>query len=458
MTSAAALQQLPDARARLRAAIAASELPNYVYSYPSKRAYRPIAPPRSVAEAWAGHQGALNLYLHVPFCGYRCSFCTLFLTPSHTPDLVSAYLAALQRQVRMYGGLLGGHEIASIYIGGGTPTTLSAAQFRELFASIRAAFPRIASDAEIAVEGSPDTMTREVVGALADLGVNRVSMGIQTLDPQELRRIGRPVTVAQISAAVEAIAGAGFANVNYDLIYGLEGQGRESWLRSLAGAAGFGPTTLTLYPVVVRPLAGIERQRDRNRAGFADDMGKYALYDESVAYLAARGFRQDSFVRFTTLAHDGYRQEAADFAGVPLLGLGAGARSYARDIHYGTDFAVGRRGSREIIDGFIAHDHRPDEPLGLGFVLDEDEQQRRACALGLMLGRLDPAAFARRFPGGGLERFAPELVALRAEGCTTLAADGAHLLTATGFKYSNVIATLFRSPAVDALERSHVPT
>jgi oxygen-independent coproporphyrinogen-3 oxidase len=225
----------------------------------------------------------------------------------------------------------------------------------------------------------------------------------------------------------------------------------------LVGTLAFAPTTVTLYPVVFRPLTVIDKRRRADGLRFAADEAKYHRYDLSVAELASRGYRQDSFVRFTTLDRDGYQQEAADFSGVPLLGLGAGARSYADRVHYGTDFAVGRKATTDIIAGFVGHDHRTDEPVPLGFELDDDERMRRFCILTLSLGRLDPAAFATRFPGSDLRLFADELDALSAEGCVEVDAVGCYELTPNGFKYSSVIATLFRSSAVEALEEAYVP-
>ncbi len=446
------------ARSRLRQAIAGSELPCYVYSYPSKRAYRPVQPERTLAEVWRDARDKLNLYVHVPFCGYRCSFCTLFLTTSHSPRMVEDYVAALQRQIAMYGELLGHLEVVSLYIGGGTPTTLSPEQFETLFVALHRAFPRFSASAEISVEGSPDTMTLERLERLKALGVNRVSMGLQTLNEEERKRVGRPYAAEAVFRAVESIQRVAFENVNYDLIYGLESQRPETWLRSLDTTLDFQPQTVTLYPVVFRPLTVIDKRREKHAQGFMPNASKYALYDESVAYLSERGFRQNTFVRFTTLAHDGLRQEVADFAGVPLLGLGAGARSYSDTVHYGTDFAVRKPETLDIIHGFISHEHRPDEKVGLGFVMDEQEQKRRFCILNLSLGRLDPAAYAWRFGGAGLEDFAEELGALVAEGCVKVDAAGVHALTPKGFKFSNVIATLFKSDTVDALERAFRPT
>ena len=457
MSVAAPPNPLP-ARERLRRAIAAQELPNYVYSYPSKRAYRPITPAPSIRDVWADTHATLNIYVHIPFCGYRCAFCTLFLTTGNTAELVDRYVDSLVRQAQLYGELLEGREVISIYIGGGTPTTLTPTQLERLFAGLAVAFPHRAGGLECSIEGSPDTITPDLLAQVRALGVNRLSMGIQTLDPEESRRAGRRYSTDIIPDVVDSIRTAGFENVNYDLIYGLEGQTPESWLRSLQATIAFAPQTITIYPVVFRPLTAIERRRDRDSDRFAADADKYGLYDRSVDVLAGAGYRQDSVVRFTTLDHDGYQQEAADFSGVPLLGLGAGARSYAPTVHYGTDFAVGRRATAEIIAGFVDHDHRAEEPVTLGFVLDEEEQKRRWCVLNLSLGRLDPAAYTRRFPGSDPADFADELSALEEEDCVRIDGTGSVVLTPKGFKYSSVNATLFRSPRVAELERTYVPS
>jgi oxygen-independent coproporphyrinogen-3 oxidase len=287
--------------------------------------------------------------------------------------------------------------------------------------------------------------------------VNRISMGVQTLDPDEARLVGRRYPLSAVHAAAEAIAATRFDNVNYDLIYGLEGQTRESWLASLTATVGLGPQTVTVYPVVVRPLTAIEKRRMQRADAFVASPSLYAFYDATTAFLAERGFRQNTFVRFSRCERDGLRQEVSDFSGVPLLGLGAGARSYSDAVHYSTDFAVRKTATLDIIRGFIDFDHRPDQPLDRGFLLGDDERRRRFCVLNLSLGQLDPRDYARRFGGDGLADFESELGALAAEGCVDVTAAGVYQLTPRGFKYSNVMGELFKSPRVDALERSYVP-
>lgn len=443
-------------RERLARAIAASEMPKYVYGYPPKRAFRAPDPPRTIEQVWAGVEGPLNLYVHIPFCGYRCSFCTLFLTTAHTPAMIEAYVDALCRQIASHGQQLGHMTIVSLYFGGGTPTILSGAQLERVFGALRQAFPRWQPDAEVGLEGSPDTMLSEILKAAKSCGVNRVSMGLQSLEPAEQARAGRRYAPEQVLRAVHTIGTVGFANVNLDLIYGLEGQTAASWHRSLDATVAFEPETVTLYPVVVRPLTSLSKRVALPQAQLMSNAEKYALYDESVRRLASLGYRQNSFVRFSRCDDDGLRQEAADFSGVPVLGFGAGSRSATRTFHYGSQFAVGKHDSLAIIDAFIDDEHRLDAPVGIGFELDADEQRRRFCVLNLSLGRIDTIAYERRFGTRPETQFAAELGALVDEGCC-VHDDGGYALTAKGFKYSNVIGDLFQSDAVTSLEASFVP-
>jgi len=442
---------------KLQHAIATAELPTYVYSYPSKRAYREIEPAPTIAQVWEGVTGKLNLYLHIPFCSYRCSFCTLFLTTSPSTDLVERYLQSLHRQIRMYGELLGHMEVVSIYIGGGTPTTLSTLQFEQLFQVIRETFANISLTAEVSIEGSPDSITPEILTALRHLGANRMSMGVQTLNPDEMKRAGRRYAPEVLKTATDAIGHAGFENVNYDLIYGLEGQTQESWFHSLNATIDLAPDTITVYPVVFRPLTSIDKKIKKYELSFMSNEQKYAVYDESVDRLREHGYHQNSFVRFSKCSGDGLRQEAADFSGVPLLGLGVSARSYTDKLHYGTEFAVRKKSTNNIIADFIDHDHNSGGQISQGFYLNDDEQARRFCILNLSLGRLDQALYMRRFGDVAAEKFKQELDALTSEGCVVRDDDGSWTLTPKGFKYSNTIALLFKSENVQQRETQFVP-
>ena len=457
MESIARADPRTSARARLVSGIEKSDLPQYVYSYPSKRAYRHLAPNRTIERLWQNCPQTLNLYVHIPFCRYRCGFCTLFLLTAPADDVVQKYISALKRQIEMYGRLLGSAQIVSLYIGGGTPTLLPSSVFDDLFHTLRTAFPRWKDSAEISVEGTPETMQPELLRSLKDWSVNRISMGLQTLNDDERRAIGRQHNRETVDAAVRAIDCVGFDNVNYDLIYGLEGQTFESWLHSLRTTVEFCPCTITIYPVIFRKLATIAKRKEQWAARFPTNISKYAFYDKSVDFLLEHRFKQNTFVRFSTCQDDGLKQEVADFSGVPLLGLGAGSRSYNDAVHYGTDFAVHRDRSNAIIHEFTQCEHRPDRVPDVGFIMDDDERRRRFCILNLSLGQVESAAYSTRFGRRIQDDFGEELDALQSEGCVRFEETGVYSLTRKGFRHSNIIATLFQSQRVTDLEQQYHP-
>jgi len=439
----------------LQQRMAEEYLPNYVYSYPSKRAYRPFNPPLSQRQIWEGVESAsLNIYAHVPFCRYRCSFCTLFVTTMDSEILKQEYVDSLCRQTEMMGSIIECESVESIYIGGGTPTTLSPQQFEQLLGCMYEALPPLGPSAEVCVEGSPDTMTADLLGPLCDLGVTRISVGLQTLDDGELKGIGRPYTFETVERAIHNIRSIPFDSFNLDLIYGLSGQTMESWMRSLDTALAWEPTTLTLYPVVFRPLSVIEKQRHRHT--FATDTDKYSMYDSAVYRLRSLGYRQESLVRFTKAqTHSGYVQEHSDFSGNPLLGLGTSSRSYAHNVHYATEFPVRLGAANRAISEFASARHDPEEEVALGIVLDDEELLRRYLILNLSLGRLSVRK-ALEYYGARYHMFVPHIEALTAEGLVCLTEDDAIELTEMGFKYSSLVGDLFRSSNVAKLEELFV--
>ena len=326
-------------------------LPTYVYGYPSKRTYRSFPSPLKMDDVARAADGLsnINLYLHIPFCRYRCTYCTLFLTTRHTEELQQSYVDRLVEHINGFGKYFGDRTVDSIYFGGGTPTLLTERQFEQVFNALRASFPNTTEESEISVEGAPDCMSDSLLDTLNDLGVNRMSMGVQSMNTKELANSGRPYPVEQSRKSIDALMSR-FDHVSLDLIYGLRGQSRESWDSSLSEIMDYGPTTLSLYPVVVRPLTNISKTSTKDPDLFFSDEEKYEVYDENLAKLESKGYRQESFTRFTRLPKgDAYAQEASDFSGNPLIGFGAGARSYIGNYHFSTDYAVNRTVALDII-------------------------------------------------------------------------------------------------------------
>ena len=267
---------------------------------------------------------------------------------------------------------------------------------------------------------------------------------VQSLDEAECRAVGRPQATADVHAALRALRDAAPATVNVDLMYGLPGQSAASWSATLAGVLAYRPEEVYLYPLYVRPLTTLGR-----RGAPSFDAVRIALYEQGRATLLAAGYAQVSLRMF--------RQVAAGHAPGPvyrcqddgMLGLGCGARSYTRGVHYASEWAVGARGVRGIIDRWI---QRPDAELAVadhGFMLDADEQRRRWLILSLLSDPgLDLAAYRARFGGDALADFA-ELAALAPRGLATLTAD--HLaLTPAGHARADALGPWLYSAPVRA--------
>ncbi|GAP93774.1 STM4012 family radical SAM protein [Leptolyngbya sp. NIES-2104] len=340
----------------------------YVYSYPHKTAYRELKP-RSLSEVWATeNKNALFLYIHIPFCEMRCGFCNLFTTVSHSDDFVGRYVAALQRQANQVKSALGEVQFARFALGGGTPTQLS---IGHLEAVLNVAESMGAKLLEIpgSVEVSPETATDEKLKLLRDRGLDRISIGVQSFVDTEVLATQRRQTSEQVKAALTRIREANFPTLNIDLIYGLPGQTVETWLQSLKTALVFEPEEVYLYPLYVRPLTGL---------GISDrewDDIRIACYRTGRDFLKSQGYTQVSMRMF--------RSNTAPESSAPvyccqadgMIGLGCGARSYTRSLHYSNDYAVNAKEIKSIIEHY--NNTEDFNVVNYGFELDLEEQKRR---------------------------------------------------------------------------------
>jgi oxygen-independent coproporphyrinogen-3 oxidase len=418
----------------------------YAYSYPHKSAYRPLAPPVPLGEAWSAEpRDALFLYLHVPFCEMRCGFCNLFTTANPADGLTRAYLAALARQAARVRAALGDATFARAAIGGGTPTFLEPDGLHELFDLAENVFgvaPAAASPAiPISVETSPKTADRERLTVLRDRGVTRVSIGVQSLIDSEVAAVGRTQRVVWVEGAIERIRELGFPTLNVDLMYGLPGQTVSSWIDTLRGVLRFAAEEIYLYPLYVRPLTGLGR-RDESWDEVRLDCyraGRDLLLDSGYRQLSMRMFRAD---------------HAPEPAGPVyccqddgMVGVGCGARSYTRDLHYSTEYAVAATGVRQILTDYLG---RPAAAFGVvdyGVRLSADDQRRRWLIKSLLRADgLDLAGYTARFGGDAITDF-PELSVLESDGLIDQR-GGCLCPTAAGLEQSDAIGPWLYSAAV----------
>lgn len=351
----------------------------YVYAYPHKTAYRELVPAVDLREAWASEdRSALLLYVHIPFCEQRCGFCNLFTSVGQGPGTVDAYLDTLRRQARVNRDFLGEHAFSRLVIGGGTPTYLEADQLQRLFGLLGDELGVDGRTIPGCVEVSPETATPERLEVLRRHGVDRVSMGVQSFVPDELYGIHRRQPAQTLTGALTALRDAAFPVLNLDLMYGLPGQTAESFRDSIDAALAWEPAELYLYPLYVRPLT-------RMGAGSVSwDDERLALYRSGRDHLLARGFTQTSMRMFRAPDASQIDGPAYRCQEDGMVGLGCGARSYTRDLHYSSAYAVGPARVKALIRDWIQTPDADFATARWGLRLTPSEQARRFTILGLL--------------------------------------------------------------------------
>jgi oxygen-independent coproporphyrinogen-3 oxidase len=417
----------------------------YVYGYPHKKAYRPLPAPVPLRQAWAGEdRSALFCYVHVPFCRQRCSFCNLFaFVPGGSP--AAAYLDALACEMEGYAQALGAFRFRRLYVGGGTPTFLTGDELTRLAALLQGILGAGPAQSEGCIEASPETLDEDKTALLRGLGFARLSLGVQSLVAGELRQVNRRFDFSLNRRAIDAAGRAGFPHFNIDLIYGLPGQTGASWRYSLDCALDSAATSLFLYPLYVRPLTGLDHRPGGDCCPTPAQMA--AWYDLAVERLDAAGFRQVTMRQFRRdppspgcggddleyrCQHDG------------MVGLGAGARSYTRRLHYSTPWKMVARNIRDVVAHYGRAMAEGDTDVRHGFILDKDEQRRRYVILSLLYDGVDLEDFTTTFGADARPCFAPQWEALEAEGCVYFT-PGRVCLTARGVRHADLVGQVFFS-------------
>jgi oxygen-independent coproporphyrinogen-3 oxidase len=292
----------------------------------------------------------LGLYISVPFCRSKCSFCN-FASGVFSRPLLERYVAHLERELRRPGQIAEQasgrfeREVDSIYLGGGTPSILTPEQLKGIFAAVECSFA-VQPASEITVECAPGTLTPEVVSTLVSCGVNRVSLGVQSFTDQEARAVGRLHTRAIVLGDIGRLRDAGIAEVSIDLIAGLPHQTEESWRYTLAETVAVGVPHVSVYMLEVDEDSRLGRELiaggTRYHAHHVPDEDLTAdFYSLACEKLAAAGIAQYEISNFARGLHDddefpahASRHNLKYWLRQPYMGFGVDAHSMllARDV------------------------------------------------------------------------------------------------------------------------------
>lgn len=424
---------------------------SYLYSYPHKTAYRDLQPPVSLRELWEQDQTDYHfLYMHIPFCGARCGFCNLFTLPDRRVDVHEQYVDALQRQAEQWAPWFRNRTFSRFAIGGGTPTLLEAKQLNRLFDIAEHTMGLDPMKASISVETSPETVTTDRMEILKERLVDRVSMGIQSFVEEEAAAIYRPQKPRLAEEALDTLMSYSFPLVNLDLIYGLPGQTAETWLYSLEKAISYGPGEIFIYPLYTRKNTILKPEQIRNSGS---DI-RLELYHIARQLLEEAGYKQFSMRRFakeTSFAHKSILPFSCQEEG--MAGLGCGARSYTREVHYASKYGVSAAATRSIIEEYVAADRH--DSANYGFLLNPAEQKRRFILKALLHQEgLELSTYRDRFGSDAIDEH-PDLEELLSIDLAVLE-SGILRLTTKGMAYSDAIGDEFISGDVRELMNSYV--
>ncbi|MBC8014472.1 MAG: radical SAM family heme chaperone HemW [Sporomusaceae bacterium] len=267
----------------------------------------------------------IGLYIHIPFCQQKCLYCD-FPSSANLTHLYQSYVTALCREISGLGGVLSGDTIDTLYIGGGTPTVLSADCLQQILQQVNRSFS-IDSNAEMSIEANPGTIDQEKLLVLQSGGINRISFGVQTFSDQLLSSIGRIHSAAQAIEAVTMAKQAGFNNINIDLMYGLPGQSVQQLRDSIIQAVELNVTHISAYGLKVEEGTPFAAMQDQGTLILPDEDDDEAMYELINQLLPQRGFMRYEISNF---AKDGYEcaHNLKYWQYQPYLGVGAAAHSF----------------------------------------------------------------------------------------------------------------------------------
>ena len=326
-----------------------------------------------------------GIYIHIPFCKSRCKYCDFFST-THL-EKRAQYVAALLEEWRMRA-----HEVKepihTIYIGGGTPSMLDDSSLQMIIEAIRREGPlnstaisgaRQGDEAmlqEITMEANPGDITLERAQAWRKMGINRLSIGVQSLDDELLQLIGRRHTAEQARKAVAAAQAAGFDNISIDLMYALPSQTMEQWQKDVAEALQMGVQHISTYGLIYEEGTVLMTLLDHGVIEAVDEDTEMQMYDYLAEQLAANNFEHYEVSNFALQNHQS-RHNSSYWNNTPYIGLGAGAHSYDGQV---------RQWNISDLDTYIAqamaHQLQPEKE-----VLSEEQRHTERVMLGMRTNR-----------------------------------------------------------------------
>ncbi|MFQ5672969.1 MAG: radical SAM family heme chaperone HemW [Nitrospinales bacterium] len=344
----------------------------------------------------------LGLYIHIPYCLHKCGYCDFNSHPVNSGEM-DAYSRAVMRELAHYGGgAAAGREIATIFLGGGTPTTLPVSSLEKILESCRQNFS-VRADAEVTLEANPATIPRQDLTRLRTAGYNRISIGAQSFNPRELKFLERVHGVEEIHATVRRARQGGFDNLSLDLMFALPGQSAEDWGYSLDRVLAENPEHISTYNLTLEPGTAFYKRAAQDQWHMPAEDHQLTLYKQSIRTLKAAGYRHYEISNFARPGRES-RHNLNYWENGEYLGIGAGASSFLAGRRF-KNYAPPSRYIREV--------------QSRGDAVESNEHPGKAQAMGetMMLGLrllkgVDLKQFENRFQVSFSKTYGPAVAAL----------------------------------------------
>jgi len=347
-----------------------------------------------------------SLYLHIPFCLAKCSYCDFGSYPG-LGALHAAYARALAAEVRRVGAAWQRPALHTLYIGGGTPTVLPAMLLEEVLRAVAQAW-ELAADAEITVEANPGTVALEALAALRRAGVGRLSLGVQSFQPAFLRLLGRIHSAAQAAQAVRLARAAGLQNLNLDLIYGLPGQTLADWQADLEAALALEPDHLSLYALTLEPETPLARRVACREVPEPDAEVAAEMYEYAEARLAQAGFDHYELSNWARTPALRSRHNLTYWHNLPYAGCGSAAHSW---------LAGRRRANLSDPREYVARIEGGSSPLAEEEAISPAMERAETMILGLrLIEGVSRAEFRARFGADPADLYPAAIAESQADG------------------------------------------
>lgn len=398
----------------------------WVRQYPTKHV--------AVTEEEVFPRKPMGIYLHVPFCNRLCFSCP-YIKFQTERDLTLAYLDAVKAEITNYAArpYIQDHEIILGYIGGGTPTALSAPQLDDLFSHLFGSL-NVAPDADFSIETTPIDITERKAKVLLEHGIRRISLGVQSFVEEDLKNIGRPSDPEMLKNSIRLLQASGFENINVDLMHGINGQTMEAWEHSLDVAIELGVTCVSFYTYM--EFAQVSTKRRKLPPVPERDMVDAMFYRgaEKLTEAGYLGYYGDCFAKPGFQPRYGETSWSLD---IPIIPMGPTATGHLRDHWYFNEPDLGRY-IQTVQEGRL--------PISMGKRITKSEAIRRTMVLGVKAGRVNREVFRSVHGVDFMEMFAPEIADLVDKGLVTSNEEGIEVTGPKGWYFLDNISKTFYSP------------